>query len=135
MAEERFIKLTTDNQFTIVSIPAVPDKELDNSFNRFVHRELDCEIYESVYLRSIRERDIVMLVDESGLLKFKKPNLFPWLFYSRLDLNALIVGDVLFVGLHRVGELQELDFCGLNQSQIEYLTSLFKQFLLIIQET
>ena len=128
MAEERFIKLTTDNQFTIVSIPAVPDKELDNSFNRFVHRELDCEIYESVYLRFIRERDIVMLVDESGLLKFKKPNLFPWLFYSRFDLNAPIVGDVLFVGVHRIGELQELDFCGLTQDQIDYLTDLFKSY-------
>lgn len=125
---ERFIKLTTDDIFTVVSIPSVPDKELDNSFNQFVHRELDCDIYEAVWLRSIREHNIVMLVDECGLLKNKKANLFPWLFYSGFDLYAPIVGDVLFVSTHLVGELQELDFCGLNQEQIDYLTKIFNDY-------
>lgn len=56
MADERFIKLTVDGFATIVSIPAVPDKELDNSFNQFVHRELDCEFYEAVYLDGFQQR-------------------------------------------------------------------------------
>ena len=130
---ERFIKLTTDDNFTVVSIPACPDKELDNSFNKFVHRELACDIYEAVWLPSLRQHNIVMLVDESGLFTDKKVNIFPWFIYSRLDLHAPIVGDVLFVSTHRVGELQELDFCGLSQEQIDFLTNLFKSYLSIIK--
>ena len=130
---ERFIKLTTDDNFTVVSIPACPDKELDNSFNAFVHRELACDIYEAVWLPSLRQHNIVMLVDESGLFMDKKANIFPWFIYSRLALPAPIVGDVLFVSTHRVGELQELDFCGLSQEQIDFLTNLFKSYLSIIK--
>ena len=134
MAEERFVKLTTDDQFTIVSFPEVLDKGVDGSFNKMVHREIDCEFYERVCLRSIYHRGIAMLVDESGILKGKRPNLFPWLFYSQLNLGAPIVGDVLFVGEHRIGELQELDFCGLSQDQIDYLTDLFKSYKSMIGE-
>ena len=130
--EERFVKLTTENQFTIVSYSEVPDKGVDGSFNDMVHREIDCTLYERVCLRSIYDHGISMLVDESGILKGKRPNLFPWLFYSDLCLEAPIVGDVLFVGEHRIGEFQELDFCGLNQDQIDYLTDLFKDFVALI---
>ena len=132
MAEERFIKLTTDDQFTIVSFPEVLDKGVDGSFNKMVHLEIDCEIYERVCLRSISVRGISILVDESGILKGKRPNMFPWLLYSCFNLEAPIVGDVLFVGEHRIGELQELDFCGLTQDQIDYLTDLFKSYIYMI---
>ena len=134
MNTEKFIKLTANDNFTVVSIPEVPDKELDSSFNDFVHRELDCDLYEPVYLRSIRQHNIVMLVDEPGLFKNKRPNFFPWLFYSSLDLSAPIVGDVLFVSTHRVGDLQELDFCGLDQEQIDYLTKIFNEYLSIVNK-
>lgn len=126
--EERFIKLTTENQFTIVSYPEVPDKGIDSSFNDMVHREINCTLYERVCLRDIYNHGISMLVDESGLLKLKKPNLIPWFFYSNLSFEAPIVGDVLFVGEHRIGELQELDFCGLTQDQIDYLIKLLKRY-------
>ena len=130
---ERFIKLTTDDNFTIVSIPGVPDKELDNTFNDFVHRELDCDIYEAVWHLFFTQHNIVMLVDESGLFTDKKANILPWFIYSRLDIHAPIVGDVLFVSTHRVGELQELDFCGLSQDQIVFLTNLFNGYLNVIR--
>jgi hypothetical protein len=125
---ERFIKLTTDDNFTVVSIPACPDKELDNSFNEFVHRELDCDIYEAVWLLHFCDHNIVMLVDESGLLKDKSVNLFAWAHYSRLNMRAPIVGDVLFASTHLVGELHELDFCGLDQEQIDFLTKAFNDY-------
>ena len=125
---EKFIKLTTDNHFSVVSIPEVPNKETDRRFNNFVHKEINCDIYELVYIPMIHDQDIVMLVDESGLFNGKSANLFPWFLYSDLSWEAPIVGDVLFVGTHRVGELNELDFCGLTQKQIDYMTELFKQF-------
>lgn len=125
---ERFVRLTTENEFTIISYPEVLDKGNDGSFNDMVHREIDCTLYERVCLRSIYDRGIVMLVDESGLLVGKKPNLFPWLFYSGWNIEAPIVGDVLFVGEHRIGKYQELDFCGLSSEQIDYLVDLFKRF-------
>ena len=128
MKMERFLKLTTDDQLIMVSRREIPDKGVDGSFNKMVHLEIDCELYERVCLRSIYHRGIAMLVDESGILKGKRPNFFPWLFYSQLNLGAPIVGDVLFVGEHRIGELQELDFCGLTQDQIDYLTDLFKSY-------
>ena len=134
MKMERFLKLTTDDQLIMVSRREIPDKGVDGSFNKMVHLEIDCELYERVCLRSIYNRGIAMLVDESGILKGKRPNLFPWLFYSQLNLGAPIVGDVLFVGEHRIGELQELDFCGLSQDQIDYLTDLFKSYKSMIGE-
>ena len=134
MIEERFVKLTTDNRITILSVMAVPDKGSDRRFNDMVHRELDCSIYERVCLRDIYNHGISMLVDESGLLKLKKPNLIPWFFYSNLSFEAPIVGDVLFVGEHRIGELQELDFCGLTQDQIDYLIKLLKRYFAEIED-
>ena len=125
---EKFIKLTTDNHFSVVSIPEVPNKETDRRFNNFVHKEINCDIYELVYIPMIHDQDIVMLVDENGILRQKPINIFPWFLYSECDFNSPIVGDVLFVGLHRVGELDELDFCGLTQKQIDYMTELFNRF-------
>ena len=132
---ERFIKLTTDNHFCIVSIPEVPDKGKDGRFNAFVHQELDCDTYELVYIPMIHDQEIVMLVDESGLLNGKSANLFPWFLYSGLSWEAPIVGDVLFVGTHRVGELNELDFRGLTQQQIDYMTELFRQVQIKAEKT
>ena len=125
---ERFLKLTAENMLTVVSIPEVRDKEQDGRFNQFVHNEIDCDIYECVYLQIMADQDIVMLVDENGILRQKPINIFPWVLYSECDFNSPIVGDVLFVGLHRVGELDELDFCGLTQKQIDYMTDLFNRF-------
>jgi hypothetical protein len=116
---ERFIKLSAKtNKAEIVSIPAVPDKELDSSFNEFIHRELDCDIYEAVDVGGTF-RNIMMLVDERGKLRHCYANMIAWMIYNGIDYRDPIVGDVMFVGLHRVGELQELDFCGLTNEQIE----------------
>ena len=131
---ERFVKVTTNNQFTILSVSEVPDKDIDRSFNDMVHRELDCSLYERVCMPSIYNHGIAMLVDESGILKSKEPNLFPWFYYSGMNFCAPIVGDVLFVGEHRIGEFHEIDFCGLNQGQIDFLTRLFKNFIVMLED-
>lgn len=42
---EKFVKLTTGNVAEVLEIPAVEDKELDSSFNDFVHSAIGCDIY------------------------------------------------------------------------------------------
>ena len=125
---EKFIKLSArTNSAEVLSIPAVPDKETDVSFNEFVHRELDCEIYEAVDV-SGTFKNIMMLVDECGKLRQCYANVIAWMIYNGMDYYDPIVGDVLFVGLHRVGELQELDFCGLTDEEIENITEHIGRF-------
>ena len=65
---EKFIKLSAKtNTAEVLWIPAVEDKELDSSFNEFVHREIDCDIYEAVDVGGTF-KNVIMMVDESGKL-------------------------------------------------------------------
>lgn len=115
---EKFIKLSAKtNTAELLEIPAVEDKELDNSFNEFVHREIDCDIYEAVDVGGTFD-GVMMLVDESGKWRGKQVNNIAWLIYNGCNPLDHIVGDVIFCGTHRVGELQELDFCGLTEEQV-----------------
>ena len=69
---------------------------------------------------------IVMLVDESGLLKCKPVNLRAWHIYSGMNFDAPIVGDVLFCGecYEDFGEgFPEHDFCALSETQIRLIKS------------
>lgn len=130
---EKFFKINVDNSISIVSIPDCPDKELDNSFNNFVHQELNCDLYECVSVsRFFDGRPYFMLVDESGLLKDKSINIIPWAIYNNCYSQAPIVGNVLLVNSHRVGELQELDFCGFSDSELSYIFFKLRPFLSII---
>lgn len=112
-------------------------KEIDNSdgayfnatdkdFNTFVHKAINCDCYECVYLVLFREYNIVMLVDESGLLKRKPSNLHAWRIYSGMNWDASIVGDVLFCSTcyEDFGEgFPEQDFCALSETQIRLIKS------------
>lgn len=115
---EKFIKLSAEkNTAEVLEIPAVEDKELDNSFNEFVHREIDCDLYGAVDVGGTFD-GVTMLVDESGKWRGKQVNNIAWLIYNGCNPLDHIVGDVIFCGTHRVGELQELDFCGLTDEQV-----------------
>ena len=96
----------------------------DKKFNDFVHKAINCDCYECVYPVPFRKYNIVMLVDESGLLKRKPTNLHAWRIYSGVNFDAPIVGDVLFCGLcyEDFGEgFPEQDFCALNHVQMNIL--------------
>lgn len=125
---EKFIKLSAaTNAANVLEIPAADDKELDNSFNEFVHREIDCDLYEVVDVGSTF-RGIMMLVDESGKWRGKQVNNIAWLLYNGCNPLDHIVGDVIFCGTHRVGELQELDFCGLTDEQVSEILEHVRRF-------
>lgn len=125
---EKFIKLSAEkNTAEVLEIPAVEDKELDNSFNKFVHRELDCDLYEAVDVGGTFS-DCMMLVDEEGKLCGKCVNRIAWLIYNGCNPLDHIVGDVIFCGTHRVGELQELDFCGLTDEQVSEIMEHVRRF-------
>jgi hypothetical protein len=96
----------------------------DKKFNDFVHKTINCDCYESVYPVPFRKYNIVMLVDESGLLKCKPVNPHAWRIYSGMNFDAPIVGDVLFCGecYEDFGEgFPEHDFCALNHVQMNIL--------------
>ena len=98
----------------------------DKKFNDFVHKAIGCDCYESVYPVTFRMYHIVMLVDESGLLKRKPVNPHAWRIYSGMNFDALIVGDVLFCGecYEDFGEgFPEHDFCALSETQIRLIKS------------
>ena len=117
-----FIKLTVEGKLEHIEADfPETEEEFCNSFNNFVHKQIGCEMYELAPTPSLWN-GACMLVDESGKLTGKKVNIVAWWIANRLNPLDPIVGDVLFCGMHRVGELQELDFCGLNEEQIKYIT-------------
>jgi hypothetical protein len=125
---EKFIKLSAaKNTAEVLEIPAVEDKELDNSFNEFVHHEINCDLYEAVDVGGTF-KNVMMLVDESGKWRGKQVNNIAWLIYNGCNPRDHIVGDVIFCGTHRVGELQELDFCGLTDEQISEILEHVRRF-------
>ena len=98
----------------------------DKKFNDFVHKAINCDCYECVYPVLFREYNIVMLVDESGLLKCKPVNPYAWRIYSGMNFDAPIVGDVLFCGecYEDFGEgFPEHDLCALSEAQIRLIKS------------
>lgn len=117
-----FLKLTVEGKLEHIEADFPEHEEgLGNEFNDFVHKQIKCDIYENAYAPALRH-EICMLVDESGKPAGKKTNIVAWWMANRLNMLDPIVGDVLFCGVHRVGELQELDFCGLTEEQIQYIT-------------
>lgn len=78
------LKITTDN---LISIVDIKDDWRD------IVREIGAELFECVYDLNGLTPDLIMLVDESGLIKFKNVNAAA----SELYRGNLIVGDVLIV--------------------------------------
>ena len=96
----------------------------DSSFNDYVHRVIDCDLYEAVNIVLPSGDKYVMLVDESGLLKNKPINNIAWYLYSRFHPQAPVVGDVLICKLCYAdfGEgFPEHDFCCLDDLDISRL--------------
>ena len=115
----------------VLEIPTVDDKELDSSFNEFVHREIDCDIYQAVDVGGTF-KGVIMLVDDEGKLDGKRVNRIAWLIYNGCNPLDYIVGDVIFCGTHRVGELQELDFCGLTDEQVSEILEHVRRFKIFL---
>lgn len=127
---EKFVKLTTGNVAEVLEIPAVEDKELDSSFNDFVHSAIDCDTYQAVDT-SATFKDIMMLVDEEGKWNYKDVNKLAWFIFNTCNPIDHIVGDVLFCGIHRVGEYDELDFRGLTEDEIENIMDHIRRFKIL----
>lgn len=91
------------------------------TFNAYVHKTLNCDLYETVTIQLHSGDRYIMLVDEIGLLKDKPINLVAWYLYSRFNPQAPIVGDALICKLcyEDFGEgFPEHDFCCLDDIDI-----------------
>ena len=103
------------------------------NFNSYVHKVLNCDIYEAVTIQLPNGSRYQMLVDESGLLKENiKINRLGWYLYSRFNPLAPIVGNVLICKLcyEDFGEgFPEHDFCCLDDNDIKRFEFLFRQLL------
>lgn len=119
MNTQKFLKLYPDGKLCEVIFESRDTGDFDNHFNDFVHQQLECDIYEMADV-SGTFRNIAMLVDEEGWFKTEvQANPIAWMFHSAMNPAFPIVGSVLFTGLCRVGELEELDFCGLGNEDID----------------
>lgn len=72
-----------------------------------------------------------MLVDEEGKWNDKAVNPIAWLIYNRCNPLDHIVGDVIFCGLHRVGEYDELDFRGLTDEEVDNILDHIRRFKIL----
>lgn len=107
-----FLKITPEGDFSFV--PCLSEDLLG-----FIHEQIDCTTFEIVRPLGL-SRGLVMMVDESGLLKDdRKINPLPWHWYSRSDPKAPIVGTVL-IGREALVN-GEPDIVGLEGYDVCYL--------------
>lgn len=107
-----FIKCTTDCQMSIISLP-------DNDF-KAIADSIGADLFElvRVYSKALQEEDMVMIVDEEGLLKTKnRCNPVGSVLYGTLEHEHPIVGDILFARIDR--ESPERDFADIPTADAE----------------
>ena len=92
------VKITTDNIISVVEIPWTMDAK---------EHEIGADCVETVktqIMYNLFEDTVVMIVDESGLIKERPLNLAGSYLYGTQYHGAPIVGDILF-GLQRGPEI------------------------------
>lgn len=85
------IKITTDNKLTIIDV--------DFDDYRDIQKAVGCERFETAKTQRLFDffgQPVMMLVDESGLIKGLKPNAVASYFYGFFEHGQVIVGDVIF---------------------------------------
>lgn len=107
-----FIKCTTDCQMSIINLP-------DNDF-KAIADSIGADLFQlvRVHSKTLQEEDMVMIVDEDGLLKTKnRCNPVGSVLYGTLEHEHPIVGDVLFARIDR--ESPERDFADIPTADAE----------------
>lgn len=110
----KFIHITSDKKYNVVDLPR-------ENFNDFVHKVLDCSIFETAPLFD----NYVFILDESGKLKEKHTNFIATVMYPGFPAD-IIVGDALVGKVEFVEEYGEHDLCGLEDEEIEFFLNLCK---------
>lgn len=85
------IKITADYKISIVDV--------DFDDYRSIQQAIGCDLFETVktdLLVDFFNQPVMMLVDESGLIKGLKPNAVASYFYGFFEHGQVIVGDVIF---------------------------------------
>lgn len=111
-----FIKCTTDCQMSIISLP-------DNDF-KAIADSIGADIFQlvRVHSKTLQEEDMVMIVDEEGLLKTKnRCNPVGSVLYGTHEHGHPIVGDVLFARIDR--ESPERDFADIPPADAERIVA------------
>ena len=107
-----FIKCTTDCQMSIINLP-------DNDF-KAIADSIGADLFElvRVYSKALQEEDMVMIVDEEGLLKTEnRCNPVGSVLYGTLEHEHPIVGDILFARIDK--ESPERDFADIPTADAE----------------
>lgn len=111
-----FIKCTTDCQMSIINLP-------DNDF-KAIADSIGADLFELVrfYSKALQEEDMVMIVDEEGLLKTEnRCNPVGSVLYGTHEHGHPIVGDVLFARIDR--ESPERDFADIPPADAERIVA------------
>lgn len=86
------VKVTTDNIVSIINV------DFDNF--RDIQRAIDCDCFETVRTERMRtvfgDSNLIMIVDESGLLKDLPLNMLGCVLYGTNEHESPIVGDLIF---------------------------------------
>ena len=89
--KEWFISITEDDKFSLVCCDPERDSMLD-----FFYSQIKCSSIECVRIRpDALGREILMIVDEEGLLKHHRDNVIASLLYQKYGACSSIVGTVL----------------------------------------
>lgn len=115
--KEWFIRISPDGMFDYVCCDPERDSLLD-----FFYSQIECSTIECVRIRpDTLNREILMIVDEEGLLRYHKDNTIASLLYQKYGGCSSIVGTVLIgePGI-RNGEPDILGFTERSTSIITY---------------
>lgn len=107
-----FIKCTTDCKLSIIDIP-------DNDF-KAIADSIGADLFQlvRVHSKTLQEEDMIMVVDEEGLLKTgNKCNPVGSILYGTMEHDHPIVGDILFARIDR--ESPERDFADIPPEDAE----------------
>lgn len=101
------VKVTTDNIISII------DVDFDDF--RAIQRAIDCDCFETVRTERMRtvfgDDNLIMIVDESGLLKNLPLNMLGCVLYGTNKHGSPIVGDLIFA------RVQGEDIVGLDDPE------------------
>lgn len=110
MTNENYILLHSNGSFETVTLDA------DKLLNEF-YKAIDCDCIETVSVGKIADTNILLIVDESGVLKGKPVNLLASPLYSGTAYGNPIVGDALLATTgFRAGDP---DIVGFNDHQLQ----------------
>lgn len=134
---KKLVRVSTDLEVTIHDYPEGSYQMQNKVLKKLIGK--DCDLYESVRPKRLyskvkigkemakRDHQMVMLVDEEGLLKSLESNILGSWLYETDKHGCPIVGTVLFVGTAYTG--MGIDFCGISEDAAESLKEEFEELI------